>query len=306
MAAIRILYLTFLLLADRAAAWSLTNYFTTSITSVWTGGTVSSTYTLSIPVSPTGSVSATSSNITTSSASDVLFYLGPATETLIYEITVTNLFLPTNAPVCVPSYSFYVTTGYCSTSSTSSTTASPTITTRYFVPVIISNPSSCTQTSFSYTSSQDVDLSYLPSIVRTQATEPSEALFITTYVVTMSTNLGGQAVTTSVCDVYLNSDAVTGALPAVEASYLSQCVDPSKFRCSTTRLGPSDDVCGPLPITYPPKGKTGGAAGAATGTSTGASSSTTSKSGAMGLAGAIHWGFVASAGTFTLLGLTWI
>jgi hypothetical protein len=301
MATIRILYLA-LLLADRAAAWSLTNYFTTSITSIWTGGTVSSTYTLSIPVSPTGSVSATSSNITTSSETDVLFYLGPATETLIYEITVMNLFLPTNAPVCVPSYSFDVTTGYCSTSSTSRTTASPTITTRYFVPVIISNPSSCTQTSFSYTSSQDVDLSYLPSIVRTQATESPEALFITTYVVTVSTNLGGQAVTTSVCDVYLKSDAVTGVLPVVEASYLSQCVDPSKFRCSTTRLGPSDNVCGPLPITYPPSGKTGGA----TGTSTGAGLSTTSKSGAKGLAGAIHWGFVASAGTFTLLGLTWV
>jgi hypothetical protein len=298
MATIRILYLA-LLLADRAAAWSLTNYFTTSI---WTGGTVSSTYTLSIPVSPTGSVSATSSNITTSSETVPLFYLGPAPETLIYEITVTNLFLPTNAPVCVPLNSFDVTTGYCSTSSTSRTTASPTITTRYFVPVIISNPSSCTQTSFSYTSSQDVDLSYLPSIVRTQATESPEALFITTYVVTVSTNLGGQAVTTSVCDVYLKSDAVTGVLPVVEASYLSQCVDPSKFRCSTTRLGPSDNVCGPLPITYPSSGKTGGA----TGTNTGAGSSTTSKSGAKGLAGAIHWGFVASAGTFTLLGLMWV
>ena len=46
--------------------------------------------------------------------------------------------------------------------------------------------------------------------VRTQATESAEALAITTFVATMSTNLGGQAVTTSICEVYLKSDAIMG------------------------------------------------------------------------------------------------
>ncbi len=47
-------------------------------------------------------------------------------------------------------------------------------------------------------------MSCLPTVA-TQATESAEALVITTFVVTKSTNKGGQAVTTSICEVYFEA-----------------------------------------------------------------------------------------------------
>jgi hypothetical protein len=113
-----------------------------------------------------------------------------------------------------------------------------------------------------------------------QATNSVEALFITTYVVTLSTDLGGKAVTTSFCDVYLKRDAVLGIVPELEAPYLSECVDPSGYLCSS-----STSSCGSgVPVTYPPKGYIGGA-GTASATMT---TSKTSGNGVGGLAGIVN------------------
>lgn len=127
-----------------------------------------------------------------------------------------------------------------------------------------------------------------------EATEPAQMLFITTYVVTVSTNMGGQAVTTSVVDVYLKSDAVQGVIPMPEASLLSQCVDPSSLLCQTSSPAVGDYGCGPTnPITYPPgsAAAVGGATHTGTGSSAAAAAATASKkSGAGGRRSAIQFG----------------
>jgi hypothetical protein len=49
--------------------------------------------------------------------------------------------------------------------------------------------------------------------IAAQATQPAEAILITTYAVTLSTNLGGQAITTTNCDVYLKDGAAVSLGP---------------------------------------------------------------------------------------------
>ncbi|KAH6714594.1 hypothetical protein BKA61DRAFT_605546 [Leptodontidium sp. MPI-SDFR-AT-0119] len=190
-------------------------------------------------------------------------------------MTVTELFLAPNASVCSAG-------GFrCGSSQTTSPTS--TIDTSYYAPLVISAPSSCMKTSFLYTTSRTI---YARSIgedrsteLVDQATESSEALFITTYIYTLSTNLGGQAVTTTRCDVYLSDGAVVGLQTTDEAYYLSQCVDPRRYLCTST----STVASGSCPTTggvYPPSGTTGGVL--STGTSV-ATASSTSKGGVGGL-----------------------
>ncbi len=140
-----------------------------------------------------------------------------------YVITVTNWFLAPEASWCVQ---FGDKAKECPTTPIPKPTTS-TVSTRYFAPLTIEQPSSCTKTSFSYTSSQQVFPANLqPTSLLAEATESAQAWFITTYVVTISTNRGGQAVTTSLVDVYLSANAVQGILPLSQSSLLNECVDP--------------------------------------------------------------------------------
>ena len=229
-------------------------------------------------VTPTGSVSATSQNVSTTLISD--FYAGYADYAQTYLVTVTSQFLPSSAPWCVE----FGVSRECP-APPRATPTSTTVTTRYFAPLTIQPPSSCTKTSFSYTSSQQVfpGDQDLPSILP-EATESAQAWYITTYVVTVSTDLGGQAVTTSVVDVYLSADAVRGIEPVDQSSLLSQCVDPSVSLCATSHPAEGDYGCGALPITYPPAttvGHAGGGGGGGSPTGTGGTSQpqpTTTKS----------------------------
>jgi hypothetical protein len=214
-----------------------------------------------------------------------------------YNITVTNMFVAPDGAWCAQ----FGTQKRCSATTSLPPRTTTTVTTRYWVPLTISNPASCTKTSFSYTSSQQQYPNLLApgalgglnvgSVMSAEATEPAQMLFITTYVVTVSTNMGGQAVTTSVVDVYLKSDAVQGVIPMPEASLLSQCVDPSSLLCQTSSPAVGDYGCGPTnPITYPPRSAavTGGASPTGSGSSTAAT--TSKKSGVGGRRSAIHLG----------------
>ena len=257
-------------LIGAVAGWTYTDYYTTT-TGLFLEGdqtikTVTSTY--NIKVIPMGSVTVTFTNISTALASDEY-------GSLTYPITVTQLFVSPNASVCSAN------PWDCTSSQTTSST--PTIDTSYYAPLVISAPSSCTKTSFLYTTSQAIRPTSIGDDESTdlvdQATESSEAIFITTYIYTLSTNLGGQAVTTTRCDAYLSDGAVLGLESASEAYYLSQCVDPRRYLCTTT----STVASGACPVTggvYPPNGQTGGFSG--TGSSV-ATASASSKGGVGGL-----------------------
>jgi hypothetical protein len=157
------------------ASWTYINYYTTE-TGVFllpSGGESTATY--NIKVFPTGSVTVTSTNISTGLASytgDVIF------DTLAYPMTVTELFLPPNASVC--------SAGGYRRGSSQTTSPTPTIDTSYYAPLVISAPSSCTKTSFLYTTSRTIHARSIGEDRSTelvdQATESSEALFITTYI----------------------------------------------------------------------------------------------------------------------------
>lgn len=253
---------------NTAAAWSKSNHWTTSLITGW-GDPVTST----VEVTPTGAVSATSTATSTTS----LVWVGAD---YTFEVTVYDLFYPATAEVC---------RSKCPTSSTTSND----ITTTYWVPVQISNPTSCTKTSFDYTTVSTIRLPPTLQIsdAAQQATQSVEALFVTTYVSTLSTNKGGQEVTTTVCDVYLRSDAVSGvSVDLFQSSILNECMDPRDYYCqqyseaislaslASTTTSPHA-TCEPSGQTYPPTAIAGAATGAAT---TGAASPTKS-SGAGGL-----------------------
>lgn len=195
-----------------AVAWTTTNYWQTSLVTYYKPAT-----TTSIAVWPTGAVSAISTNTSTSQ-----FTSGGYTILL----TVYDVFYAPSAAVCTRS-------GIKSCGPTPVLSrASGTITTSYWAPLLIANPRSCTKTSFEYTTASTV---VLPSVwidgIADQATQSVEALLVTTYVKTLSTNMGGQAVTTTVCDVYLRTDAVTGIPYLAESTILTECVDPRDYYC---------------------------------------------------------------------------
>jgi hypothetical protein len=250
-----------LICISTAAGWTRTDHWQTTVITTYKG----SLYTSSIAVYPTASASATSTNTSTTLVSDdapgawlVSFHT--------YPITVTDLFYPPDAPVCTDG-------GFKECSPTPTYTISGSITTSYYAPVVIRNPSSCTKTSFLYTTQQAVwppgEYLSIPDAVD-QATGSAEALFVTTYVSTLSTNLGGQAVTTSVCDVYLKQDAVLGVSPGYEAGPLSQCVDPRVYSCVASNAETSRVTCQTTGQTYPPTGQAAGAgSSAASSTKTG-------------------------------------
>jgi hypothetical protein len=259
-----------LMCISTAAGWTRTDHWQTTVITTYKG----SLYTSSIPVYPTASASATSTNTSTTLVSDHAPG-GWLVSYHTYPITVTDLFYPPDAPVCTDG-------GFKQCSPTPTYTISGSITTNYYAPVVISNPSSCTKTSFLYTTPQSV---FPPGLYLSipdavdQATGSAEVLFVTTYVSTSSTNLGGQAVTTSVCDVYLKEDAVLGVLPGYEAYPLSQCVDPRVYSCSASKAGTLTATCQTTGQVYPPTGRAAGAGASAAGSA----ASPTKSGGAGGL-----------------------
>lgn len=265
-----------------AVCWTYTEYLIVLPTSNL--GFQTTPYTAT--VSPTGSVAPTSTSITTTQTE-----ISVGTYYVELNVTVTNLYLSTDAPVCTPSdYQFRS----CPSSATTKTSSS-TIQTNVWAAVIISNPSTCTQTSFTYTTSSEASLverSYSFPGIFDQATEMGshgEALFVTTYISTISTDLGGQAVTTTRCDIWLKSDAFNYIPPASkEFSLLTQCVDPRRYLCrNIVNTVPS---CGTDWVgTYPPI--TGAATNAATGSATGGAT-TTKTGGVTGLSGMFRDGLL--------------
>ncbi|KAJ5768093.1 hypothetical protein N7533_000676 [Penicillium manginii] len=138
-------------------------------------------------------------------------------------------------------------------------TESPSVTTHYYLPVTLSNPASCTKTEFTYTDSASVSL---PKFLKAQATESSIATFVSTYVSTISTNLGGQEVTTSRCDVYMNNKIVPmSSMDLIDYErYLTECVDPRRSMCTSSSGGNTEATgTGGCFGAYPPTGAANGA-----------------------------------------------
>jgi hypothetical protein len=191
-------------------------------------------------VFPTGSVSATSSETATEQYTGFL-----GNEYITIDVTVTRIYLASgSAAAC--------TFSPCKSTRTDS---SEDIDTTVFAPVVVTNAASCTQTSYRYTTSSSgtlspVMLNSMPGVLD-QATDTGAAgpaLAVTTYVVTVSTNLGGQAVTTRRCDVFLKPDQARGlTVGRDESDLVTECVDPRHYLCPSakTTLGrPASPTCG--------------------------------------------------------------
>jgi hypothetical protein len=274
-----------LLFASSAAAWTRTDHWQTKVITT----TSSKLFTSSIPVYPTGGApSPISSNTSTT-----LLTVGAAgafiVSTHTYLVTITDLFYAADATgLCVS-------TGFKECSPTPTFTHSGSITTNYWHPIVVANPTSCTLTSYAYTTAQTV---FPPTLFRSipgaadQATESAQALLVTTYVSTKSTNLGGQAVTTTVCDVFLRQGAVAGVSPGYELSAMSQCVDPRVFSCSVITSQTPTAVCETAGQTYPPTAFPTGPGRAGQGTGAGGAPSPSKTGVASGLTSSVWLSFI--------------
>ncbi|KAJ5380934.1 uncharacterized protein N7496_003362 [Penicillium cataractarum] len=267
------LFLLSFVWAQSSAAWRVTYYGTETVVPLaWGGETTTIT-----PVVTTAPL--TVSPISTSSDYHTDYATGKELASGIISVTTEYLILPNVTGLPVSAFFF--------DPPTESTTASPTVTTQYYLPVTLSNPASCTKTTFTYTDSISI---ILPDSLTAQATDSSLATYVTTYISTISTNLGGQAVTTSRCDVYLNSKAIPSAT-IWDDSYLTECVDPRRSTCSAgeNQKATGSGGCNGL---YPPTGASNAAAtttagGTAEPTKTGGAPVTRKSLGSLGL-----WSFV--------------
>lgn len=202
------------------AGWTYTRYWVNTYEYLGT-----STFPYSTRVYPGGYVSPTSTNLTTTT--DALWVADEGYA--YYPITITDYYIPATASFCAQDFG-------CPTPAPVPQPAN--IVTRYFAPYTIAQPSTCTKTSFLYTASSVINPTDLdpfwPGIdIAAQATQSDEAVLVTTYVVTLSTNLGGQVIVQTSCDVYLSEGAAVSLGPdPVAQSYLDQCVDPRRYLCS--------------------------------------------------------------------------
>ncbi|KAJ4075652.1 hypothetical protein NW760_015411 [Fusarium oxysporum] len=158
----------------------------------------------------------------------------------VVDVTTIEVRLPTSA--ALPT----------SASGSSAPRTESSIETHYYAKAVVSNPSSCTKTKFTYTDSIGVSL---PDSLTDQATDSSLVELVTTYVSTISTNLGGQAVTTSRCDVYFNAEAVPVGYPDIGIdgeSLLSECVDPRRSHCTEDGENDAATGAGGCKGPYPP------------------------------------------------------
>ncbi|KAI9148073.1 hypothetical protein HJFPF1_11895 [Paramyrothecium foliicola] len=209
--------LTFLAIARLSAAWEVSSYLV--VTSVTTG--LLPDYNVTETVTLTGPLTITP--IATSTVYRTTYF--PVTKSgagaAVVNVTTKEFRLPTSVDLpTAPS------------DAPDSELPEPTIVTAFYVPAIVTNPSTCTLTQFSYTESIGIGI---PTQFREQATNPDLVELVTTYISTISTNLGGQAVTTSRCDVYFKSDAI----PVIEGGirfngnrYITECVDPRPTLCT--------------------------------------------------------------------------
>lgn len=264
------LFLLSLIWAQPSVAWRVTYYATETVLPLaWGGKTTTIT-----PVVTTAPL--TVSPVSTSTDYSTDYVQGKGIASGIINVTTEYFILPNVTGLPVSAF-------YLFAPPKESSTASPTITTRYYVPVTLSNPTSCTKTTFTYTDSVGV---VLPDSLTAQATDSSLATYVTTYVSTISTNLGGQAVTTSRCDVYLNSEAVPSATIG-NNGYITECVDPRRSTCSAgqNQKATGSGGCNGL---YPPTGtsnpaSTSTAGGAAQPTKTGGATVTRRSMGSIGI-----------------------
>jgi len=172
--------------------------------------------------------------------------------------------------------------------------------------MLVTPPASCTKTKFSYVSSKQLNPDTgLPAPLTSIAGDPAQsaALLITTYVVTPSSDAAGQDIPTTYCDIFLKPGAIEGpdASTALdEASYLSQCADPSSFLCaeSTSTLGACLSTTGP--IVYPPTSF----AGAGLTTTTAAGPTPTKHNGATGVSATRNMSIL--IGIFVCLSLSFV
>ncbi|PKX96562.1 uncharacterized protein P174DRAFT_417586 [Aspergillus novofumigatus IBT 16806] len=200
-------FITFLAMVVRPTfgTWTVTQHLI--VRNITTG--ILPDYIVESTVYPTASVSpiSTSTNVRVEYLVATQNGFGRA----VINVTTSYLMLPTE-PTNLPILTVPPTT-----------TARPSIKTNYYIPVTVSNPQTCTLTDFTYTDTIGISV---PSSLVPRATESDLALLVTTYESTISTNLGGQPVTTSICDVYFKSDAVPVAdddIGVNNGGFLSEC-----------------------------------------------------------------------------------
>src|SRR5512142_3429302 len=129
----------------------------------------STTSALPILLKATGPVSPTSTSTTTTVIAGNV--------EVVLTATLTYLFLPADASATTCSLSRF---GICAEDTAAATTAGrDTVNTVIFAPVLIQNPESCTRTKFSYTTSVTIRTGNIPATIATQATEPAQALLVT-------------------------------------------------------------------------------------------------------------------------------
>jgi hypothetical protein len=257
------IFLTLSLYNGIVAGWTYTRYWT--IGSAADQLFTTSTDTYAEQVYPTGSVSPTSTDFTTITdpVSNPFGYF-------YYPVTITDFYVPSTASVCTAD-SGCPGDPHASTATMNDTSSS--ISTRYFAPYTITQPTTCTKTSFLYTASTvvyptDLDgYENLPGIdIAAQATQTAEAVLVTTYVVTVSTDLGGQVVAMTECDVFLKDGAAVSLGPnEAEQGYLAECVDPRRYLCSDAVA--ANGGCPTGNWAYPPVGGSGSRGGGAATTS---------------------------------------
>jgi hypothetical protein len=242
--------LLFLTAAQLSTAWLVKYYATEEIQDGW--GWVTRKTTVS-PVVTTAPLTVEPTSTSTTYSTDYLSREGVGN----YQINVTTEYLILPNATNLPVSAFFV-------YAPPIPTENPSVTTNYYLPVTLSNPASCTKTEFTYTDSTRI---LLPKFLKAQATASSIATFVSNYVSTISTNLGGQAVTTSICDIYMNDKIVPmTAIDLIDYErYLSECIDPRRSMCSSGENTEATGTGGCLGV-YPP---TGTANGASTTTSNG-------------------------------------
>ncbi|KAF3384392.1 hypothetical protein F1880_002351 [Penicillium rolfsii] len=285
------------------SGWSYTQYWATVASSGWAGLSTHTGVTC-----PTGTPPRPTSTTTNTSTIELLL---PNTisefeeDKITVPITMTYFDLPANVSFTagVTDYSVIVSDFACASDHVSSSITD----THFYAPAIISNPPSCTLTSFHYTTSYSVSLG--DSQLISQAMGSSIAELITQVTSVISTDLGGQQVKSTYTAVFMSKEAFgpNGIQAAPnEEGYLSECVDPRRYLCSANpySLTPSDIMASPgscsiTPVTYPPgSGSTGGSGSPA--------ASTTRASSQKGEAFRQHidltlWGILLAIGLVTLV-----
>lgn len=227
-------FLCFVLI-NAAISWEVT-YYATLTTSDFDFISVA---TLTQTVFPTAPVTPISTATYVDQSQELAVYQAPGGVPI--NVTTKYLILPnTSLPLWTGQYA-----------PTTSTIAHTNIETNYYAPVTVSNPSTCTKTTFTYTDSISI---FVPDNLTPQATDPTVAAFVSSYVVTAGTDLGGQAITTTQCDVYLNSQAAPSIDPYPWDKYLDECVDPRHYICTSGGNIAATGTAG-CQGTYPPRDK---------------------------------------------------